>query len=71
LADGHAAYVDWEPAPALAARVAALLPALALARADASSPVEYLDDAERALLRRIGRELLATPPTNLDQLCER
>ena len=71
LADAHAAQVDWEPAPALAARVVALLPALALARVDGSSPVEYLDEAEREIVRRIGRELLATPAANLDELCER
>ena len=71
LADAHAEQVDWEPAPALAARVVALLPALALARVDGSSPVEYLDEGERGIVRRVGRELLATPAATLDELCER
>ncbi len=71
LADAHAAQVDWEPASVLAARVVALLPALALARVDGSSPVEYLDEGEREIVRRVGRELLATPAATLDELCER
>jgi tRNA A-37 threonylcarbamoyl transferase component Bud32 len=71
LVDAHAAHVTWEPRPALAARVVSLLPALALARVDGSSPVEYLNEAERDSLRRIARELLGTPAATLDELCER
>jgi aminoglycoside phosphotransferase (APT) family kinase protein len=71
LADAHAARIDWEPPPALAERTVSLLPALALARIDGSSPVDYLDEAERESVRRIGRDLLATPAVTLDDLCER
>jgi aminoglycoside phosphotransferase (APT) family kinase protein len=71
LVDAHAAHVAWEPRSALAARVVSLLPALALARVDGSSPVEYLNHAERDSLRRIARELLGTPAATLDELCER
>lgn len=71
LAAAHAEQVDWEPASGLTARVVALLPALALARVDGSSPVEYLDDAEREIVRRAGRDLLCTPAATLDELCER
>jgi aminoglycoside phosphotransferase (APT) family kinase protein len=71
LADAHAAHVAWEPRPALAARMVSLLPALALARVDGRSPVEYLNEAERDIVRRIGRELLGTPAATLDELCDR
>ncbi|HEY3943833.1 MAG TPA: hypothetical protein VGL78_01280 [Solirubrobacteraceae bacterium] len=55
----------------MAERAASLLPALALARIDGSSPVEYLNEAEREIVRRTGCALLATPPVTLDELCER
>jgi len=55
----------------LTARVATLLPALALARVDGSSPVEYLDANERRLVRTIGREVLAAPSYDLEQLIRR
>jgi len=60
-----ARYLDgavWEPRRALAARVAALLPALMLARVDGKSPVEYLvheDDRER--VRRFAAPLILEP----------
>src|SRR6218665_2343240 len=44
----HAA---WEPPAALLDRTATLLPALLLARVDGRSPVEYLDDTQRATVR--------------------
>jgi tRNA A-37 threonylcarbamoyl transferase component Bud32 len=71
LAGAHAEQVDWEPTSGLTARVVALLPALALARVDGSSPVEYLDDGEREIVRRVGVDLLSTPVATLDELCER
>lgn len=43
--------VDWEEPSGLEARAAALLPALALARVDGKSPVEYLTEAQRQTLR--------------------
>lgn len=50
--------VTWEPPDATAARIALLLPALALARVDGRSPVDYLSGAQRDSLRvRAGRAL--------------
>ncbi len=54
-------HVDWEPAAALDARVAALLPALMLARVDGKSPVEYLDDAERSRVRATALRMIDAP----------
>lgn len=60
--DAYAAGVTWEPAEALRARVAALLPGLFLARVDGKSPVEYLtEEADRALVRRLARRFLERP----------
>jgi aminoglycoside phosphotransferase (APT) family kinase protein len=60
--------VDWEPRAALEERVATLLPGLLLGRIDGKSPVEYLDEAGRALVRRAARELLARPVRTLAEL---
>ena len=61
--------VDWEPAASLEARAAALLPGLFLARVDGKSPVEYLaDDADKARVRRVGRALVADPPSRLSAI---
>jgi aminoglycoside phosphotransferase (APT) family kinase protein len=68
LADAYGSHVDWEPRQDLMDRVIALMPALALARVDGSSPVEYLDEIERHTLRRIARGLLCNPPRDLAQL---
>ena len=54
-------HVDWEPAAALDGRVAALLPALMLARVDGKSPVEYLDDAERSRVRATALRMIDAP----------
>jgi fructosamine-3-kinase len=61
LVDGHVRHLDWEPPESFDRRVAALLPALALARVDGTSPVEYLDAAQRQLVRTTGRALLQRP----------
>jgi len=37
------------------------VPALALARVDGTSPVEYLDEGRQALVRSVARELLREP----------
>ena len=59
----YRAHVHWEPWPALEARIAALLPALLLARADGKSPAEYLTGDDRARIRAFARpRLLAAPP---------
>jgi len=70
LADGHARHIDWESTAAFEARAMALLPALALARVDGTSPVEYLDTAQRREIRAIGRTLLRDPVTTLDELLD-
>ncbi len=66
LAAAYLAQVRWEPADALEARAASLLPGLLLARVDGRSPVEYLrDDAEREVIRRCARRLLSAPPARV------
>jgi aminoglycoside phosphotransferase (APT) family kinase protein len=44
-------------------RTASLLPALLLARVDGKSPVEYLDDSQRALVRRVAIDLIGRVST--------
>jgi aminoglycoside phosphotransferase (APT) family kinase protein len=58
LVSTYSSLVTWEDPIALQQRTAALLPALLLARIDGMSPVEYLDEDERALVRRVARSLL-------------
>ncbi len=65
LVEGHLRHLDWEPPGRFDRRVAALLPALALARVDGTSPVEYLDAAQRQLVRTTGRTLLRHPTPTL------
>jgi len=66
MADAYRRYVAWEPAHALEARAARLLPGLFLARVDGKSPVEYLTaDADKDRVRRVARALLAAPVTRL------
>ncbi len=67
----YAAGVQWESPAALEARVARLLPMLLLARVDGKSPVEYLDETERARLRPLARDLIAYPAPDLHALVER
>jgi aminoglycoside phosphotransferase (APT) family kinase protein len=60
--------VAWEPAAALEARAAHLLPALFLARVDGKSPVEYITrDVDRDRVRGVARRLLVDP---LDRLAD-
>ncbi len=66
LAGTYLGAVDWEPAGALEARAAALLPGLLLGRVDGKSPVEYLrGEAERERVRAVARPLLARPVERL------
>jgi aminoglycoside phosphotransferase (APT) family kinase protein len=66
MAAAYLALVAWEPAAALEARAAHLLPALFLARVDGKSPVEYITQGEqRETVRRVARRLLADPPDRL------
>lgn len=66
MADAYRRHVAWEPAHALEARAARLLPGLFLARVDGKSPVEYLTaDADKDRVRRVARALLRAPVTRL------
>jgi len=66
LAAAYLSGAAWEPAAALEARAASLLPGLLLARVDGKSPVEYITtEAERERVRRVARPLIAEPPSTL------
>lgn len=65
LASAYLAQVGWEAPTGLEQRCAALLPALLLARIDGKSPVEYLDEAQRAASRDVARSLLRSRPETL------
>lgn len=67
LAAAYLAEVNWESPSELEARAAPLLAALALARVDGKSPVEYLDDSQRGALRQAARSALALWPATLAQ----
>ena len=69
MAETYRAGVAWEPADALEARVAHLLPGLFLARVDGKSPVEYITaEADKDRVRRVARALLLAPPARLDAI---
>lgn len=70
LADSYFDHVAFEARSALEARVAELLPALALARIDGKSPVEYLVEksAEKQLVRNFARALLRSPRNVLSEV---
>jgi aminoglycoside phosphotransferase (APT) family kinase protein len=59
LLSTYSSLVTWEDPEAVQQRTAALLPGLLLARVDGMSPVEYLGEGDRALVRRVARSLLA------------
>lgn len=67
LASAYFARIDWEPADNLEFRAAKLLPALALARVDGKSPVEYLNEEQRDTLRAAARSAVALQPTTLER----
>ena len=62
------AQVQWEPAVNLEQRVAALLPAMVLARIDGKSPVEYLTADGQAVVRRNALFLLEKEPLRLEEI---
>ncbi len=66
LASAYLAQVEWEAPITLEARCATLLPALLLARIDGKSPVEYLDEEQRASSRDIAKALLRSRLETLD-----
>ncbi len=57
--------VTWEPGWKLEQRAAQLLPALMLARVDGKSPVEYLTEDSRTLVRAVAVPLLQQAPAAL------
>ncbi len=66
LASAYLEQVTWEMPAALEARSAALLPALALARIDGKSPVEYITrDSEREWVRQTAVSLSLDAPALL------
>lgn len=69
LAETYLAGAAWEPAAALEARTAHLLPGLFLARVDGKSPVEYITaEADKDRVRRVARALLAAPVGRLAEI---
>jgi len=71
LYEAYRLHVTWEPVEALERRTAHLLPALALARIDGKSPVEYLTNAvniER--VRRCARAMLTEPSAHIERILE-
>ena len=63
----YAGHVLWEEAELLERRTAALLPALMLARVDGKSPVEYLSEKDRDLVRSMAVPLIRRPPESLSE----
>jgi len=61
-------FVNWEALEGLEARICRLLPALMLARVDGKSPVEYLSEADRNIVRSIAIDLIQSPVDRLDEL---
>jgi len=69
FSDAYLGGVTWETRDAIEARVASLLPALALARIDGKSPVEYLtDDADRQRVRDTTAPMIESAPQRLDAI---
>jgi aminoglycoside phosphotransferase (APT) family kinase protein len=68
LAAAYLSRASWENPEALEERAATLLPGLLLGRIDGKSPVEYLDEPQRARVRQVARDLLARRMTSLAKL---
>jgi aminoglycoside phosphotransferase (APT) family kinase protein len=64
----YASHVSWEDPADLESRICDLLPALMLARVDGKSPVEYLTETERAIIRAAAVPLIAEPAARLPDL---
>ncbi|MEX0346383.1 MAG: phosphotransferase family protein [Rhizobiaceae bacterium] len=67
----YALLVTWESRDELEARICALLPVLMLARVDGKSPVEYLTEPERQMVRDISIPLITASVSRLDALVDR
>ncbi len=68
--EAYAPHITWEPAAEIEARTCALLPMLFLARVDGKSPVEYLSEPERELVRSLAQPLIKAPTGSLPALVE-
>jgi aminoglycoside phosphotransferase (APT) family kinase protein len=69
FARAYLAGVGWEPREDVEARVASLLPALALARIDGKSPVEYIAaEADREHVRATMRPMVADAPRCIEDV---
>ncbi|MCD6732458.1 MAG: aminoglycoside phosphotransferase family protein [Burkholderiaceae bacterium] len=68
MATAYLSDASWEPRAGIERRVAALLPALLLARVDGKSPVEYLDESGRKFVRSFARSQLLMPSAQLADL---
>jgi tRNA A-37 threonylcarbamoyl transferase component Bud32 len=70
LATAYRSKVIWENVAVLERRCARLLPALALARIDGTSPVEYLAEDQRESVRALASALIREQCTRLDDVAE-
>ena len=68
LWQAYARHIVWEDEASFERRVAALVPALMLARVDGKSPVEYLCEAARGKVRRLALGLIVSPPPDIAAL---
>jgi aminoglycoside phosphotransferase (APT) family kinase protein len=72
LCSAYLSHATWEPFDRLETRVAALLPALMLARIDGKSPVEYItESAIKEQVRAFAGALLVLPVAILESVAER
>jgi 5-methylthioribose kinase len=70
LAAAYFGRIDWEEPQIFESRCARLLPGLFLARVDGKSPVEYLDEASREMVRAAARALLLEPVERLENIAD-
>jgi aminoglycoside phosphotransferase (APT) family kinase protein len=71
LCKAYVTRIGWEPAGECERRATHLLPGLLLGRIDGKSPVEYItEEADRDLVRRVARLLLAAPPASLRSVAD-
>ena len=67
----YSSRISWEDPKGLEAQVCALLPVLMLARVDGKSPVEYLSEHARQVVREVSIPLIESPPTRLSDFVKR
>ena len=72
MAETYLGLVNWEEADHIEQRVAALLPALMLARVDGKSPVEYLTtERQHNLIRDFTGSLIMSPVAKISDISDR